>query len=135
MPIYDGVVTVAEDDIPVIVELDDDIVRLSASGTEIGQWPKSECEIRHLGNSTYAIEAEDETLSFVPTQPSLFAAAVNGVRSSTSPQAPSVAEPSSPVSDRMEAAPPPKAVTMGLFYALCMLTAGLAIWAIISMIF
>jgi len=137
MPIYDGVVTVAEDDIPVIVELDDDTVRLSASGTEIGQWPKSECEIRHLGDSTYAIEAEDESLSFVPSQPSLFAAAVNGGASSTLPRAPSAAGPTpSPApTPAVAEAPPPKPVTMALFYALCVLTAGLAIWSIISMIF
>jgi hypothetical protein len=136
MPIYDGVVTVAEADIPVIVELDEDVVRLSASGKEIGRWPKSECEIRHLGNATYAIEAEDEILSFVPSQPSLFAAAVNGVpraRHAASPPAESAPPPVSP--PEVSEAPPAKATTMGMFYGLCILTAGLAVWSIVSLIF
>jgi hypothetical protein len=136
MPSYDGVVTLAEDDIPVIVELDDDTIRLSASGTEIGLWPKSECEIRHLGNSTYVIEAEDETLSFVPSEPTLFAAAVSGESSSTYPHTPEPVVPAQPpTADRPDAdAPPPQAMTMGLFYALCTVTVGLAIWSIISII-
>jgi len=147
MPIYDGVVTVAEADIPVVVELGDDVVRLSASGTEIGRWPMSECAIRHLGNATYAIEAEDEILSFVPSQPSLFAAALNGGSATgtrpryteprhteprhTDPDVP----PQTSAPEGISEAPPPTATTMGLFYALCVVTAGLAVWAMISIIF
>jgi hypothetical protein len=78
VPIYDGVVTLDQTDVPVIVELDDDYVRLSASGTEIGNWSSDECQIAHIGDTAYAIIAEDETLHFVPNQPGLFAAAVNG---------------------------------------------------------
>ncbi|HEU4894476.1 MAG TPA: hypothetical protein VFT85_01460, partial [Acidimicrobiia bacterium] len=78
MPIYDGVVTLDQTDVPVIVELDDDYVRLSASGTEIGNWSAAECQIAHIGDTAYSITAEDETLHFVPNQPGLFAAAVNG---------------------------------------------------------
>jgi hypothetical protein len=32
-------------------------------------------------------------------------------------------------------APPAKATTMGMFYGLCILTAGLAVWSIVSLIF
>lgn len=136
MPIYDGVVTVAEADIPVIVELGDDVVRLSASGTEIGRWPKSECEIRHLGDATYAIEAEDETLRFVPRQPSLFAAAINGgMRPHPEPDSQRGVPRSSSAGSSSADVPPPKALTMVLFYALCVFTAALALWSIISMIF
>ena len=78
MAIYDGVVTLADDDIPVIVELNDGHVRLSASGTEIGDWPADECEISHVNETVFTISAEDETIWFVPNQPSRFAAAVNG---------------------------------------------------------
>jgi len=140
---YDGVVTLAEDDIPVIVELDDDVVRLSASGREVAAWRKGEYEIRHLRDSTFAIRAENETLEFVPSQPSRFAAAVNGGLSRDTPEVPTES-PASPTPEpetqkptsaiRPKEAPPPKPVTMGLFYALCLLTAGLAIWSIISLI-
>ncbi|MFZ0015612.1 MAG: hypothetical protein WAL25_16020 [Acidimicrobiia bacterium] len=161
MPIYDGVVTVAEDDIPVLIELDDDIIRLSASGQEIGEWRTDECEISHVGDSTYNIRAENETLAFIPNQPSLFAAAVNDTGSrhrhlaedvppEPEPEfelppelepddGPVTTEPAAPAQTAPEVAaaqaPPPKPVTTGLFYALCVLTVALALWALVSMIF
>ncbi len=135
LAIYDGVVTLADDDIPVIVELDDDHVRMSASGKEIGQWPADQITITHLADTTYTITAEDETLQFVPNQPSLFAAAVNGAGEKT--RVPSSPKPVSgdPTGDRVREAPPPRPLTMGLFYALCVTTAALAVWSLVSMIF
>lgn len=141
MAIYDGVVSVADDDIPVIVELDDEHIRLSASGTEIGQWRTADCQISHVSDTTYAIEAEDETLNFVPNQPGLFAAAVNGgiddgQRNTEVPLPPEPeVEVEIPSSDGVREAPAPKPLTMGLFYALCAVTAGLAIWSFISIVF
>lgn len=133
MPIYDGVVTLDQTDVPVIVELDEDYVRLSASGTEIGNWRTDECQIAHLGSTAYAITAEDETLHFVPNQPGLFAAAVKGGApgESVSP----VPEPApTGVADVPDDAPAPKPLTMGLFYALCVTTAALALWSLISLV-
>lgn len=154
MSVYDGVVTVADDDIPVIVELDEERIRLSASGTEIGEWRTDECHITHVADSTYAISAENETLRFVPNQPSLFAAAVNGAAHQPPPlAAPRQLEPEPELETQVQRepamvedssehsvasareAPPPRPVTMGLFYALCLLTAGLAVWSLISIIF
>ena len=137
MPIYDGVVTLDESDVPVVVELDADHVRLSASGTEIGQWPATECHIAHVTDSIYAITAEDETLRFVPNQPSLFAAAVNGGTG----HGPDADSPSDTATEwdrpaiSVREAPPPKPLTIGLFYALCVATAALAVWSLVSMIF
>lgn len=136
MAIYDGVVNVADDEIPVMLELDEDSIRLSASGKEIGQWSTSECSIAHVDETTYSITAEDETLEFVPNQPSLFAAAVNG----GDPAKPAVPLPPPPEAepapaDGVKEAPPAKPLTMGLFYALCVTTAALAIWSLISIIF
>ena len=134
MAMYDGVVTLADDDVPVIVELDDDYVRMSAGGTEIGHWPVDECLITHVENTTYAITAEDETLQFVPNQPSLFASAVNGAPKTTAAVAgPSAPDPAPP--DGVREAPAAQPLTMGLFYALCLITAVLALWALISIIF
>jgi hypothetical protein len=141
---YDGVVTLADDDIPVIVELDEEYVRMSAGGTEVGHWPTDECQITHVSDTTYAITAEDETLRFVPNQPGLFAAAVNGATETTSLAKPVKAvEPdyspeteSGPTTDDgVREAPAPQPLTMGLFYALCLTTAALAVWALISIIF
>ena len=137
MPIYDGVVTLDQTDVPVIVELNDEYVRLSASGTEIGNWRADECQIAHIGSTAYAITAEDETLHFVPNQPGLFAAAVNvgGPGEAVSPAEP-VPEPAptSHVAGRPDEAPAPKPSTMGLFYALCVTTAALALWSLISIV-
>lgn len=137
MAIYDGVVTLADDQIPVIVELDDEHVRLSASGTEIGQWRADECRIDLIDDTTYTITAEDETLEFVPSQPRLFAAALNGASKEATDTPVQHAEPvPEPFPSPSAAeAPPPKPLTMGLFYALCLVTAVLAIWSLITIIF
>lgn len=136
MPIYDGVVTLDETDVPVIIELAGSHVRLSASGTEIGQWTSDECHIALLRDTVYAITAEDETLQFVPNQPGLFAAAVNrGVVNGSSVAIP--VEPSADVKPPAIAereAPPPKLLTKALFYFLCLATAGLATWSLISIL-
>lgn len=138
MPIYDGVVTLDESDVPVVVELGDDHVRLSASGTEIGEWPADECHIAHVTDTIYSITAEDETLRFVPNQPSLFAAAVNGGTKHAIPVVGSSPEADlerEPVATRDGEAPPPKPLTMALFYALCLVTAALAVWSLVNMIY
>ncbi len=137
MAIYDGVVTLADDQIPVIVELDDEHVRLSASGTEIGKWRRDECQIDTVDNTTYTITAEDETLEFAPNQPSLFAAELNGApeEATETPvlHAKPGAEPDASGNDAE--APPPKPLTMVFFYALCLVTAVLAIWSLVAIIF
>lgn len=150
MSIHDGVVNVADDDIPVIIELDDDRIRLSASGREIGDWGTDECQISHLSDATFAIRAENETLEFIPSQPSTFAAAVNGGMQETpettqqpeATQRPATTKRSEPESEQRPGssggareAPPPKPLTMGLFYALCVATAALAIWSLVSILF
>jgi hypothetical protein len=134
VPIYDGVVTLDQTDVPVIVELDDDHVRLSASGTEIGNWSAAECQIAHIGDTAYAITAEDETLHFVPNQPGLFAAAVNGAETDEPEALPPEPAPADVASGAREA-PAAKPLTMGLFYALCVTTAALGVWSLISLVF
>jgi hypothetical protein len=100
--------------------------------------PDHPCFGRHL-----RITAEDETLRFVPNQPGLFAAAINGATENTSQSKPAEPEPKSAPEakiaptggDGVREAPAPQPLTMGLFYALCVTTAALAIWALISIIF
>jgi hypothetical protein len=133
LAIYDGVVTLADDDIPVIVELDDEHLRLSASGTEIGEWATDDCHITHMGDTTYTITAEEETIRFVPNQPVLFAAAVNGGRGVPLVAMPPEPEPA-PAAGVREA-PPATPLTMGLFYALCLATAALGVWSLITIAF
>lgn len=126
-----------ENDIPVMVELDNEHVRLSASGTEIGKWANDECHITLVGDSTYSITAEDETLQFVPNQPGLFAAAVQVDDDPTLEAMPQKSENDAEPNQlhQVGEAPPAKPLTMGLFYALCTVTAALAAWSLISILF
>ena len=133
MPIYDGHVTLAGNEIPVIVELDDSHIRLSASGTEIGEWHVDECMISHVSESTYSIRAEDETLTFLPNQPTLFAAAVNnGARRGAVPAPPQPTDEPAELIGIAEA-PPPRPLTMALLYALSFATVALAVWSLVRM--
>ncbi|HWB88310.1 MAG TPA: hypothetical protein VG872_03780 [Acidimicrobiia bacterium] len=134
MAIYDGVVTLADDEIPVIVELDEQHIRMSAAGTEIGEWRTEDCQIVHLSDSTYAITAEDESLQFVPNQPALFAAAVGRDRSPSVARAPAPEEPEQ-TGEAPREAPPAQPLTMGLFYALCVVTMAMAVWSLVTILF
>jgi hypothetical protein len=133
LPIYDGVVTLDDQIIPVMVEVGEEHVRLSASGTEIGEWPTTECQITHLGDSAYSITAENETLTFLPNQPSLFAAEVNG-ESGRNVAMPPEPRAETSTKDRVPEAPPPQPLTVGLFYALCVVTVALGLWALASIL-
>ena len=146
MAIYDGVVTLSDNEVPVIVELGEDTIRLSASGTEIGEWATDECDITREDDNTYLIHAESETLPFTPNQPGAFAAAVGLADvASTVPLPPVVpaevvqqAAPTATVTSvdgSVATAPAATPLTMGLFYGLCIVTLGLAIWALISIVF
>ena len=76
MPLYDGRIAVEDGDIGVIVAIEGERVRLSAGGSEIGEWDVDDCEIEHVEANVFSITAEEESLQFVPNQPALFARAV-----------------------------------------------------------
>ena len=145
MAIYDGFVSLDEDDVHVILGVEDDRVTLSANGAEIGNWGTDEVSIRYRGGGTYTITAEDETLEFVPNDQDLFAIrfgeisddqpipASNGsgrhARGGSVERETDEREPA-----QLEEAPPPGPVTKAAFYALVGVTAFLGLWAIASMI-
>lgn len=140
MPRHEGVVTVDEEEIPVIIELDNEAIRLTAAGKEVGNWRPDECEIIQIADATYTIEAENEVLQFVPHQPQTFAAALNGENTTASPseEAPTDDAQTDHALEEtgvdLQDAPAPQPLTVGLFYGLCFLTAALAIWSLISII-
>jgi len=136
--IYEGVVTIDEDDVQVILGLDGNKIRLSAGGLEIGEWSADECSIDSVGDGVFTITAENETLIFVPNNPTSFEAAMNGggapdeapdgtVEQSTEP---TVAPPG-----ETDHIPDPKPVTMVVFYALAAITGVLGVWALIAIVF
>ena len=143
MAIYDGFVSLGEDDVHVILGIEDDRVTLSASGAEIGNWGADEVSIGYRGEGTYTITAENETLEFVPNDQDLFAIRFGEINDDQP-------IPSSNGSGRharvnrvdretdqpadLEEAPPPGPITKFAFYALAGVTAFLGLWAIVSMI-
>lgn len=153
MQIFDGVVTLADADVPVIVGLTDGSLRLSSNGEDIGEWVSGEFAVSRLDDGAFAIRAESDVLRFVPSEPDRFASSVNGQPGGASsadmpllhgrhepPQETPlvssrplvVAEPVSPGTATPEA---PGLMTMVGFYGLVALTAGLGLWALFNMIF
>lgn len=139
MPLYDGVVTLNQDQLPVIIGVEDDSLRMSSGGTEIGEWPKGEYSISDEGDGVYTITAEDERMQFVPNNPTLFAVGLNGGAAPvTAPDVPTPGEPEhAAIADQdksIDEAPPAKPVTRLLFYVLSGVTAALGLWAMVSLV-
>lgn len=141
--IYDGFVSLGEDEVHVILGVDDDRVSLSSNGAEIGTWESDEVSIRYRGSGTYTISAEDETLEFVPNDQDLFAIRFGEIGDDHQATAANdsgrhararttdtdvAGEPGD-----IEEAPPPKQVTKIAFYVLVGITAFLGLWAVVSM--
>jgi hypothetical protein len=132
---------VAFDDnrVPVIVGVEDDIIRLSADGHEIGEWTGEECTILYEGDGVFTINAEDETLRFLPRDPKSFAAAIDGgAMLKSTPTAGSAAQDESATRGERSAAwaeaPAPKRITKILFYLIAAVTAALGLWALVSLV-
>lgn len=137
MSIYDGVVTIDENDIQVVLGVNEDKIWLSAGGLEIGEWSAEECSIDSVGDGVFTITAENETLTFVPNNPMTFSAAMNGGSTSdraidTPVEKPAESEMVS--SSETDPVPDPKPVTMVIFYALVAITGTMGLWALISII-
>lgn len=130
LAIYDGVVNLSDHDVPVIIEIDEETVRLSASGAEVGTWPTDECDITRSDETTFLIHAEAETLPFVPTQPGAFAGAVGlSDGKGAVPLPPDLERSAGP-----DEAPAPKPLTVGLFYALALATGASGVWALATIV-
>jgi hypothetical protein len=140
--LYDGVINLDDNQISVIIGFENAGIRMSSGGSEIGEWAEGEYSIDHNGGGVYTITAESEALQFVPNNPRLFAARLNG---EVAPNPEPVAEHSETESVLSEAveelarpenrdeAPPPKPMTMVIFYALTGVTVALGLWAVVSL--
>ncbi len=136
--IYEGVINLDDNQIPVVVGFEDAHLRMSSGGREIGEWAEGEYSIVHDGGSVYTIRAESEDLQFIPNNPSLFAAGLSGgmapIREAVAADSETegllfeTAEKPARQENR-EVAPPPKPWTRVAFYALAIATFGLGLWA------
>jgi hypothetical protein len=141
--IYDGVVNLDDNQISVIIGLEHAVLRMSSGGAEIGEWAEGEYSIDHDGDGVYTITAEGEALQFIPNNPGLFAATLNGEvtpipervteQHETEDIGPEKVEESAP-QESPDVAPPPKPVTRIAFYALAGVTASLGLWAVMSLL-
>ena len=143
---FDGSVTFGEDKVQVTIGLDRKKVSLVAGDVDIGEWSTSECIITDKGAGTFLIEAEDDTLSFVPEEPGRFAHSLeaNGVPTAEAEtkaleEAIEATAPAEPTDDdsgeelTIMEGPQPKMNTMIAFYVLAVITAALGIWAFVSL--
>jgi hypothetical protein len=138
VPIYDGIVTVDEDDVQVILGVDENKIRLSAGGLEIGEWSAEDCAIDSVGDGVFTITAENETLTFVPNNPTTFAAAMNDGSAPDEASGATMEESMEPAvvsPSEADQIPEPKPITMVVFYALAAITGVLGIWALITIVF
>jgi hypothetical protein len=138
LSIFDGVVTLDDNHVAVIIGLEETGIRMSSGGAEIGVWSEGEYSIHLASEGVYKITAENETLTFVPSNPMQFAASLNGghvpihqpvVEEDPGPTSESAK--SGPIDDEEE--PGPRTTTTLVFYALAGLTAVLGLWALISL--
>lgn len=140
MSLFDGVVTFDDTNVPVIIGLQEDGLSMSSGGAEIGQWGEGEYSIDRTEDGAYAITAENETLRFVPTNPSLFAAGIGiGVTPPTQQDETETSTEHSPPPPQVRGesrhgeAPAPKTLTRVAFYVLAAITAALGLWALVSL--
>jgi hypothetical protein len=140
MSLFDGVVTFDDTNVPVIIGLQEDGISMSSGGAEIGQWSEGEFSIDPTEDGAYAITAENETLRFVPTNPSLFAAGIGvgvapPIQQEESHGAPDHAPPRPQAGGELKngEAPAPKTLTRVAFYVLAAITAALGLWALVSL--
>ncbi len=135
MPLFDGVVELDGEQIPVILGVEEDGIRLSSNGTEIGEWSQDEYRLEPHGTDTFVIAADDDALTFRPFRPDAFARSVGIVRDKPVETKAHPATAASPHrGDGIQEAPPPKPLTRALFLTLAGTTAFVGIWALIQIL-
>ena len=63
----------------VTVEIIDDRLQIMAGRTEIGSWPLASVSVERTSIYRFALEIEDETLDFIPDEPSAFSDEIGAV--------------------------------------------------------
>lgn len=137
---FDGIVTLEDAEIPVVVRFDSKVLQLTSNGAHIGEWAPGEYVIDQVADGVYSITAENESLHFIPSQPRHFAEQLTtemrgrgavgsmalGRHLAASDMADSTVEAHAPSINPL--------AKLG-FYALSAMTAGLGLWAFVSIFF
>jgi hypothetical protein len=123
MTTYAGVATVENDHLPIKVDLDDEKITLVSGETSIREWPAGDYKVIDLGSGEFVIEAEKDSIQFLPDDPRGFAKRVQGEP-----------EPGRADNFQVRLGPPPRPLTLVGFWALAAVTAALGVWGFLSLI-
>jgi hypothetical protein len=134
---FPGTVAFEDDRVPVTVGIDLDKITLISGEVEIGEWSAAECTFLEKGDGSWVIEAEDDAVFFLPDDPGRFARGLAGhliidTDALTDEIGPIAAADGAGFS--VPDGPSAKPLTLVGFYALCVVTAALGVWALFSLI-
>ena len=137
MTTFPGTVVFEDDRVPVTVGIDLDKITLVSGEIEIGEWSAAECTFLEKGDGSWVIEAEDDAVFFLPDDPGRFARGLAGhliidTDALTDEIGPIAATDAAGFS--VPDGPSAKPLTLVGFYALCVVTAALGVWALFSLI-
>jgi len=130
MTTFPGVVTLHDDNVPVMVGLDDEKITLVSGEVSLGEWLAGEYSVIDLGSGAFVIEAQDDSIPFLPDDPGGFARGIN-----REPNPNVVSDPARSLDTMViREGPRPQPATLIGFWVLLILTAALGIWALISLL-
>jgi hypothetical protein len=125
MTTYAGVATVENDHVPIRVDLDEERITLVSGEIPIREWAAGHYNVIDLGSGEFVIEAEKDSIPFLPDDPRSFAKVV---------QSDAAPEPGRAGTWEIRLGPPPRPLTLVGFWALAILTAAFGIWGAISLL-
>jgi hypothetical protein len=134
---FPGTVAFEDDRVPVTVAIDLDRITLISGEIEIGEWPAAECNFVEKGDGSWVIEAEDDAVFFLPDDPGRFARGLAGhliIDPDSMAENPLTGTGTSAAGFTVPEGPAPKPLTLVGFYALCLITVALGVWAAISLL-
>lgn len=127
---FPGVVTLNDDNVPVTVGLDEERITLVSGEVPIGEWLAGEYEVIDLGSGTFVIEAEEDSIPFLPDDPGSFARGLH-----LEPVPATVTDRSRSMDTiEIKDGPAPRPATLIAFWLLVAVTTALGIWAAIGLL-
>lgn len=128
MTTFPGVATLNDDKVPVMVGLDDDRITLVSGEVSIAEWLAGEYEVIDLGSGAFMIEAREDSIPFVPDDPTSFARGLH------LEPVPAAGQGARGEKFAIVDGPPPRVMTVIGFWILVLVTTAVGVWAAINML-